>query len=67
MLDSSVWHQLFVAMALVLVIEGVMPFLNPQTWREMLVKVLSMPDRSIRVGALCSMLLGTALLYWLKS
>ncbi len=67
MLDSSVWHQLFVAMALVLVIEGVMPFLNPQAWREMLVKVLSMPDRSIRVGALCSMLLGTALLYWLKS
>lgn len=67
MLDSSVWHQLFVAMALVLVIEGVMPFLNPQAWREMLVKVLSMPDRSIRVGALCSMLLGTVLLYWLKS
>jgi uncharacterized protein YjeT (DUF2065 family) len=65
-MDNPIWHQLLVAVALVLVLEGVMPFLSPKSWREMLIKIQAMPDHNIRISALICMLLGVALLYWLK-
>ncbi len=57
------WHDLFVALALMLVIEGVLPFLNPQTLRNTLLMMARMDDRSLRFIGLTSMLLGLGLLY----
>jgi uncharacterized protein YjeT (DUF2065 family) len=57
------WHELWVAMALVLVIEGLMPTAFPRAYRAMMAAVSRMPDRSIRTAGLVSMLLGVALLY----
>ncbi|WP_245965541.1 DUF2065 domain-containing protein [Pseudorhodoferax soli] len=53
---------LWVALALVLVIEGLMPFLSPGGWRRMFMQVLQMSDGQIRFFGLCSVLLGLALL-----
>ena len=50
-------------MCLVLVIEGVLPFLAPSAWRRMVATAANMDDRGLRVAGLCSMLVGTALLY----
>lgn len=58
------WHVLPVALALVLIIEGVMPFLSPARWRELVVTVASMDDRIIRNIGLGSMLAGLAMLYF---
>ncbi|HHO68879.1 MAG TPA: DUF2065 domain-containing protein [Gammaproteobacteria bacterium] len=60
------WHELLKAVALVLVIEGIMPFLNPQAMRRMLALVAQMDDRSLRVAGLVSMLGGLALLYLVR-
>ncbi len=60
------WHDLLKAVALVLVIEGIMPFLNPQALRRMLALVVQMDDRSLRVAGLMSMLGGLALLYLVR-
>lgn len=60
----DLWQVLPVALALVLVIEGVLPFLSPRRWREMVASVAQLEDRLIRNVGLGSMLLGLALLYW---
>ena len=57
------WHDLIVALCLVMVIEGVMPFLNPQSWRNMIFKVVQLNDRSLRIMGLVSMLIGVGMLY----
>jgi uncharacterized protein YjeT (DUF2065 family) len=46
-----------------MVIEGIMPFLAPKVWQEMLVNVSQLAPRQIRLIGLASMLIGTALLY----
>jgi uncharacterized protein YjeT (DUF2065 family) len=65
-LDQAMWDDLWAAIALMLVIEGIVPFLSPDGMRRMLVAMLQMDNRSIRVAGLISMLLGVALLYWVR-
>jgi len=57
------WQVLPVALALVLIIEGAMPFISPNRWRNMLAIVAQMEDRVIRNIGLGSMLLGVVMLY----
>lgn len=57
------WHDLAVALCLVLVIEGIVPFLYPKRWREMVMLLSEIDDRTMRIAGLSSMLLGTGLLY----
>jgi uncharacterized protein len=57
------WEVVPAAIALVFVIEGMMPFLSPNHWRRMLVTVGQMDDRVIRKIGLGSMLFGVFLLY----
>jgi uncharacterized protein YjeT (DUF2065 family) len=60
------WNDLLAALALVFVIEGMLPFLNPQSLRRMLVTVAQMDDRALRVTGLVSMACGLLLLYWVR-
>lgn len=60
------WQELAVAFSLVLVIEGVLPFLSPRHWRQMVQAAALMNDRSLRLMGLFSMLLGLGLLYWIR-
>ena len=57
------WHVLPVAIALVFIIEGMLPFISPNRWRNMLAAVEQMDDRVIRNVGLGSMLFGIVLLY----
>lgn len=57
------WQVLPVAVALVLVVEGLLPFVSPGRWRAMLAAVQELDNRTIRVIGLCSMLTGLTLLY----
>ena len=59
----DVWHQLAVALAMVFILEGIIPFVSPGRWRN-LVKVMAELDNStMRAMGLFSMLSGLALLY----
>jgi len=57
------WQVLPVAIALVFIIEGMLPFISPNRWRNMLAVVDKMDDRVIRNVGLGSMLFGLLLLY----
>ena len=56
-------HDLLVALALVMVIEGVLPFLSPHNMRRMLKAVSEMDDWALRVSGFVSMFLGVITLY----
>ncbi len=59
----EVWQQLGVALAMVFVIEGIIPFLAPGRWRRLVVTMAHLDDRTMRTMGLISMLLGLGLLY----
>ena len=60
------WADLLAALALLMVIEGMVPFLNPQSLRRMLVTVAQLDDRTLRSAGLMSMILGVAMLYFVR-
>ena len=60
------WNELLVAIALVLVLEGVIPFLAPEKFRRALVQLVQMPDQVLRVIGLASMTVGIIILYVLR-
>ena len=50
------------AIALVLILEGLLPFLNPGAWRRMFERALQMTDAQIRRVGLASLVIGVAVL-----
>lgn len=50
------------ALALMLVLEGLLPFLSPGAWRQVFEKATKMSDGQIRFVGMSSMLIGLALL-----
>jgi hypothetical protein len=57
------WHALLLALSLMLVIEGLMPFLAPDLFRRLLLQVAAQDARQLRLSGLVSMLSGVGLLY----
>jgi uncharacterized protein YjeT (DUF2065 family) len=55
------------ALALMLILEGVLPFLAPNLWRETFRKITQMSDGQIRFVGLSSMIVGLLLLLWARS
>jgi uncharacterized protein len=52
------------ALALMLVIEGLLPLIAPRAWRDMFRRIIELNDGQIRFIGLASMLGGLALLYF---
>jgi len=53
-------------LAMMLVIEGLLPFLLPALWRESFRKLVSLSDGQLRFIGITSMISGLLLLYWIK-
>jgi len=60
------WDTLLMAFALMLVLEGILPFLLPGIWRDTFKKLTEIGDNQVRFIGLTSMLLGLMLLYLVK-
>ncbi|MCX4189505.1 DUF2065 domain-containing protein [Methylophaga sp. OBS3] len=65
-MSDALIHSLWLATALMLIIEGIMPFLNPSAFRRALLQVIAMGDTQLRWVGLISMLVGLAILYWVN-
>jgi uncharacterized protein YjeT (DUF2065 family) len=61
------WLDLATAFALYLVLEGMMPFLNPQGTRRMMETFSRLADSQLRVAGLASMGVGVLLLWAVRS
>jgi uncharacterized protein YjeT (DUF2065 family) len=58
---------IFSALGIMLVLEGVMPFLSPRGFRRTLAAMTQSDDRTLRIAGLASMLAGVLLLYLARS
>jgi uncharacterized protein len=59
-------NVLWAALGLVLVFEGLFPFLSPGGWRRTFQRLLQLQDGQLRFFGLCSILIGLVLL-WVAS
>ena len=57
------WDLLLGACALMLVIEGLLPFFSPGAWRRMFERATQLSDGQIRFLGLSSMLAGLVMLF----
>jgi hypothetical protein len=55
------------ALALMLIFEGVLPFIAPTLWRDTFRRITQMSDGQIRFVGLSSMLVGLLLLLWVRA
>lgn len=57
-------EALIAALGLMLVLEGILPFVAPGAWREAFRRMTELPDAQLRVIGLASMIVGLAFLLW---
>jgi uncharacterized protein YjeT (DUF2065 family) len=60
------WEEFAKAFCLMLVFEGIVPFLYPARWRRLVASLALISDQQLRLVGLCSMLAGAGLLYLIK-
>tara|TARA_R110001583_G_scaffold2415_2_gene17673 strand:+ start:418 stop:612 length:195 start_codon:yes stop_codon:yes gene_type:complete len=60
-------RELLIAFCLMLILEGAIPFLYPQRWQNLVQQLAGMDERTLRIIGLVSMLMGTVLLYVVRS
>jgi uncharacterized protein YjeT (DUF2065 family) len=56
-------NDIWLALALVLIVEGLMPFISPKTWRRLFEQMLTLQDGQIRFFGLVVIALGLGLLW----
>ena len=66
MTPPDLWDLLFSALALMLVVEGLLPFFNPKLWRTVFERATRFGDGQIRFMGLSSMIAGLVMLalFW---
>ncbi|MEX2523912.1 MAG: DUF2065 domain-containing protein [Gammaproteobacteria bacterium] len=57
------WTDLLTALALVFILEGIMPFINPDGMRKMFLLAVQLNNSTLRFIGISSMLLGLVILY----
>ena len=60
------WGDLWAAFALYLVLEGLMPFLNPGAMKRTLLQLAGLEERTLRIAGFASMIAGALLLYFVR-
>ncbi|VAW61005.1 hypothetical protein MNBD_GAMMA08-1596 [hydrothermal vent metagenome] len=60
------WIDLFSALTLVLIIEGLVIFASPKGWRQTVLQASKLEDKTLRIAGLVSMLVGAILLYLVR-
>lgn len=60
------WQELLRALALVLVIEALLPFISPRRYRRTILGMAGMDDRQLRIAAGVALLVGFLILQLLR-
>ena len=61
------WTDLLSAIALLMVLEGLLPFANPRGSRRTMAMLAQMPDEKLRIAGLVSIIAGLVLLWIVRS
>ena len=60
------WQDLFTALALLFVLEGILPFLSPKGCKVSMRMMAEMQEKDLRAMGLAAMLLGLVILYFAR-
>ena len=61
------WQDVFTAFALYLVIDGMIPFIGPNRFRQAVVQIAKLSDNHLRATGLTVMIAGLVLLFIVRS
>jgi len=61
------WTEILTACALVLVIEGILPFVGPNRYKQLVAQIVRLSDNHLRTFGLLSMIAGILLLFIVRS
>jgi uncharacterized protein YjeT (DUF2065 family) len=61
------WGDLFAALALVMIIEGLIPFISPQGYKNTMQQLTAMPESTLRGIGFGLMLVGAVCLYFVRA
>jgi uncharacterized protein YjeT (DUF2065 family) len=64
---SIAWPDFAAALGLMLVIEGILPFLNPRGIKRVLATMATLDDGALRVAGAVSMVAGLLLLWLIRA
>ena len=60
------WTEILAACALVLVIEGILPFVAPNRYRQLVAQIVRLGDNQLRAFGLAAMIAGLVLLFFIS-
>ncbi|MEH6577514.1 MAG: DUF2065 domain-containing protein [Amphritea sp.] len=63
---SEFWYQLLIGFCMLLILEGILPFVYPQRWRALVQQLALVSNRALRVTGFLSMMAGVILLYMIN-
>ena len=55
------------AIAIAIILEGILPFASPQSWKQAIARMLQLPDNKLRMVGFGVMLFGLLMLSWLRA
>ena len=60
------WSEILTAVALLLVIEGMLPFVKPSRYKQLVAQIVRLSDSQLRVYGLTAMIAGILLLFFVR-
>lgn len=61
------WTEILTACALLLVLEGILPFVGPNRYRQLVAQIVRLSDNQLRAAGLAAMVAGLVLLFFVRS
>lgn len=61
------WTEILTAVALVLVIEGMLPFVRPGRYKQLVAQIVRLSDNQLRTFGLAAMIIGIVLLFIVRN
>jgi len=61
------WTEILTALALVLVIEGMLPFVRPGRYKQLVAQIVRLSDNQLRMFGLSAMIIGIVLLFIVRN
>ena len=61
------WTEILTACALVLVLEGILPFVGPSRYKQLVAQLVRLSDNQLRTAGLAAMIAGLVLLFFVRS
>lgn len=61
------WTEILTACALLLVLEGILPFVGPNRYKQLVAQIVRLSDNQLRAAGLTAMIAGLVLLFIVRS